>query len=238
MNWLFWKECRQNRVIIIALLAVLVVPQLFGLYGMWNDWRWMSKRAYPWHLIHEGWLRILFGASYVSLIISQIALALIGGNVIAGERADRSAEFQVYLPLTRKKIFAAKLLLALAIAIVIWTINPLILWSTFASASPGSERPDLPKFILLIATTGLVFFCVAWFFSSSSATPRSRSPAGLVSPLIIWLLIMYGAYLAQGEHWKAGTEETLKTCYLGISLPLPCPASLLAPGFTCGAFEA
>ncbi len=34
MNWLFWKEYRQNRVIVIALLVMLVVPHLFGLYAM------------------------------------------------------------------------------------------------------------------------------------------------------------------------------------------------------------
>jgi len=157
MRWLFWKEYRQNRVVVIALLLMLVVPHLFGLFGMWYEWR-----ENPRQLLLVDWRQILVFASLYSLGISQVALALIGGNAIAGERADRSAEFQVYLPLTRKKILAAKLLLVLAIAAVIWLINPLIVWSLASSGNNLPIQTDLPSFMIYAAITGLVFFCVAW----------------------------------------------------------------------------
>ena len=47
-------------------------------------------------------------------MISQLSIALIGGNAISGERVDRSAEFLYSLPIARRKLLASKLLFALA----------------------------------------------------------------------------------------------------------------------------
>ena len=150
---------------------------------------------------------------------------MIGGNAIAGERADRSAEFQVYLPLTRKKILAGKLLLVLAIAAAISLINPLIVWSALASADPRMPDPSEVQLIMIhIAITGLVFFCVAWFFSTILHSPTFSVAAGLATPLIIFSLILYGNYLIQGDPLKPGTESILRICYVGISLALALPS--------------
>ena len=143
MNWLFWKEYRQNRVIVVALIVMLVVPYLFGLYFMGDRWYWGRFQGLSWRQIVDDWRVGLAVASLYSFAISQVALALIGGNAIAGERADRSAEFQVYLPLTRQKILAGKLLLALAIVAVIWLTNPLIIvWSNLESSGNHLIRQD------------------------------------------------------------------------------------------------
>jgi ABC-type transport system involved in multi-copper enzyme maturation permease subunit len=218
MNWLFWKEYRQNRVIVIALLVMLVVPHLFGLYAMWYEWRYC-----PWQKFLQEWRQILVVASLYSLGISQAAIALIGGNAIAGERADRSAEFQAYLPLTRKKILAGKLLLVLAIAAAIWLTNPLIIvWTTLPSAN--REIGDVDALMMNVAITGLVFFCMAWFFSAILRSPTFSVAAGLVAPVIVWSLIMYGNYLVQGDHWKPETELVLQTCYVCISLAVALPS--------------
>lgn len=212
MRWLFWKEYRQNRVVIIALLAMLIVPHLFGLYAMGYEWHESS-----WQQVLQDWRQVLAGAGLYSLGLSQAALALIGGNAIAGERADRSAEFQAYLPLTRQKILAAKLLLALAIAAAIWLINPLIVWSNLTSANRLID--DAPSFMINAATTGLAFFCVAWFFSTILRSPTFSVAAGLAAPIIILSLIAFGIYLIRGDHPKPGEVEwMLKTGYVCISL--------------------
>jgi ABC-type transport system involved in multi-copper enzyme maturation permease subunit len=219
MNWLFWKEYRQNRAIVIALLVMLAVPHLFGLYAMWYQWHEWRLTGFSWQTLLEAWESILIVASLCSLGISQVALAFIGGNAIAGERADRSAEFQAYLPLTRKKILVGKLLLALLIAAAIWLINPVIVWGALASSNQGMPSPPVvPLFMIHIAITGLVFFCVAWFFSTILRSPTFSVVAGLVTPLIIWSLVLYGNYLIQGDdHWKPGTESVLQICEVCIS---------------------
>ena len=217
MNWLFWKEYRQNRGVLIFLLVMLVVPHLFGIFAMWCDWHEHPRASRQ--AILEDWRQDLVFASLYSLAISQVALAKIGGQAIAGERADRSAEFQVYLPLTRQKILAAKLLLVLAIAAVIWLINPLIVWRTLPSAKLSMPVASLVPFIITnTAITGLVFFCVAWFFSAILRGPTFPVVAGLVTPLIIISLMLFGAYLVPGEHGHPRAEWIFQICYLCISL--------------------
>ncbi len=220
MNWLFWKEYRQNRVVVIALLVMLVVPHLFGLYAM--EWEW---REHSWQTLLHDWREILLYASLYSLVISQVALALIGGNAIAGERADRSAEFQVYLPLPREKILTAKLLLVLAIAATIWLINPLIVCSTLASSDSHLQMfGDASTFMLNTAITGLVFFCAAWFFSTILRSPTFSVIAGLVTPLIIISLILFGMYLIYGDREIPGAESIIQICYLCLSLAVALPS--------------
>jgi ABC-type transport system involved in multi-copper enzyme maturation permease subunit len=214
MNWLFWKEYRQNRVIVIALFVMLVVPHLFGIFLMWVE----THGEHP-KLFEFVWQSILCGASLYSLAISQVALALIGGNAIAGERSDRSAEFQVYLPITRKKILAAKLLLAMAIAAVVWLTNPLLAW---CSLEYWIQRAEMNSVFMLqimsnIAVTGLVFFCVAWFFSSFLRSPTFSIVGGLITPAIIISLIAYIVHFIQ-EFSIPSTETVVQISYWSVCL--------------------
>ncbi len=213
MKWLFWKEYRQNRPIVIALMVMLILPHFFGLFASWEETRAPRHAA-------DAWLRNLVGASLYSLAISQLALALIGGNAIAGERADRSAEFQAYLPISRKKILVGKMLLALAIAAAIWLTNPPIVWSILASLDRGVLRDAsfAPILMINLAIIGFVFFCVAWFFSSFLTSPTFSTIAGLAAPLIVWSLILYVNYLIQGDQWRPATGFILQMCFGIISL--------------------
>jgi ABC-type transport system involved in multi-copper enzyme maturation permease subunit len=213
MNWLFWKEYRQNRVVVITLLLTLIVPHAFGLYAIIYDWHRNSWQSLP------RWQETLCGASIYSLGLSQLALALIGGNAIAGERADRSAEFQAYLPLSREKILAGKLLLVLAIVAVIWSINPLIVWSTMSSWGGRPPIPSMSTFMINTAITGLVFFCAAWFFSQFLRSPTFSFAAGLATPAVIISLMAYGAYLILDKHESDKVVESmLQTGYVCVSL--------------------
>ena len=117
MNWLFWKDYRENRLVVFTALFLLLTPHLFALYAGCE----VSVRGGA--DLRRLWVEVFSASSMFSLVISQLAVALIGGNAIAGERADRSAEFLASLPITRKKILGSKLLLSLAIVGVIWTIE-------------------------------------------------------------------------------------------------------------------
>ncbi len=219
MNWLFWKEYRQNRVVVFALVVMMIVPHLFGLYAMGYQW---AHRG--WETLLQDWRGILAMTSVYSFVISQVALAVIGGNVIAGERADRSAEFQIYLPLTRKRILAGKLLLVSAIAAAIWLINPLIILGVWASANFEQFPKEISESLTNPAITGLVFFCMAWFFSTFLRSPTFSVISGLATPVIIWSLISFGWYLVHGETWYGGKESILQTWYVCLSLAVVFPS--------------
>jgi ABC-type transport system involved in multi-copper enzyme maturation permease subunit len=183
MKWLLWKEYRQNRLIVYVMLFLLVIPYVIGLSILWK-WGIRSRFEGP------QWKVCLAVTAFYSLGISQLAMALIGGNAIAGERVDRSAEFQAYLPIPRNKIFASKMLLALLMAGVIWLPNAVILWGTSDVLMP--ERSDyqvIREILGSIAIVGLMLFCVAWFFSATIHSPTFAVCAGLISPLPVYCAI-------------------------------------------------
>ena len=119
MKWLFWKDYRHNRPIVIFGLILLLVPHLFALGGTY----WWATHGYK-----GVWSHNFAGSSLWSLIMSQLTIAVAAGNAIAGERADRSAEFLASLPIPRRKILVSKLLLVLAITAVIWVTDGLMVW--------------------------------------------------------------------------------------------------------------
>ena len=194
MQWLVWKEYRQNRLVVFVMLFLLAVPYLIGLFVLWK-WGIAVQR---WDI--PQWKACLALASAYSIGISQLAVALIGGNAIAGERLDRSAEFQAYMPLPRRKILSAKLLLVMAMVAVIWLPNAAILWGT-SDALMSKHRPEDYTFASEafgnIAIVGLTFFCVGWLFSSMIRSPSIAVCAGLIAPLMVYLGIAYIAYLRE-----------------------------------------
>ena len=90
MNWLLWREYRRNRWILAAGAAGVVLPYIIAVMFDVNR--------------SSGFI----GAFFLSCVFSQMTVALLGGNAVAGERADRSAEFIAYLPLRRSSTFASK----------------------------------------------------------------------------------------------------------------------------------
>jgi len=145
VRWLLWKEYRQHRTILFITLLLATAPYVLA-------------------ALSAGWSHVWDMGSLSSLMLSQLAFALIGGTLIAGERADRSAEFQTYLPIPRRRLWGVKLCLPLAIAAAIWFLNaPPILWS--GTFRPLFTREGLTIFAM-IATAGLNLFCCAWLLSS------------------------------------------------------------------------
>jgi len=178
MKWLLWKDYRQNRLVVFAGLFFLLAPYAIGL---WDGRAMIYERARA----PEGRLIEIFAiASVWSLAISQVTFALIGGNAIAGERVDRSAEFLYAMPITRRKLLASKIVVALAIAAVPWLIDAPVFWYLANVGALARGRLEVGEIFAVIATTGLIFFSVAWVFSSFIASPTLAVCGGLVTPLI------------------------------------------------------
>jgi ABC-type transport system involved in multi-copper enzyme maturation permease subunit len=161
MKWLLWKEYRQNRVVVVATLLFLIVPHLIAIYPTWKgESDYGSRGVRPWQSNFAA-------SSFFGLMLAQLTIGVIGGNVIAGERADRSAEFQACLPIPRSKLLAAKILLSLAIVALAWLPNGCLLcFLTGARALGNGSVSEMLDMMGGMAATALTFFCVAWFFSS------------------------------------------------------------------------
>ena len=155
MNWLVWKEYRQNRLTVWAMLFFLALPYLLCLILACVAWArgWEKDQGSPY------WLTGLHAASYLSIYIPQFALALIGGNLIAGERVDRSAEFQACLPVSRRRILLGKILLALLMFAIIWVPNIAVFFGTWYRPWWRWQDPYDLEIMLRVAIAGLTFFC-------------------------------------------------------------------------------
>jgi ABC-type transport system involved in multi-copper enzyme maturation permease subunit len=215
MNWLIWKEYRLNRLILIVGAVLLILPHAIALV---LTWRGVGPG------IVDRTLRMsnnFLVAGIYSLVISQLTLALLGGHAIAGERVDRSAEFLGYLPLSRAKNLAGKIILALVAFVVIWVPNLLI----FGLATSGSpeilrSREFSQGWIKLgvIAVTGLVFFGVGWLLSSVLESPTISICGGLITPLLVITGIMTAAWLFMIPSATLGSLVT--PLYAGICFVL------------------
>jgi ABC-type transport system involved in multi-copper enzyme maturation permease subunit len=223
MTWLVWKEYRQNRLIVLFLCILMLAPAAIVAvihFAEANDRPWTSPQ--------EAIAMAVFNA----LAITQVILALIGGLAFAGERADRSAEFQAYLPVPRWKTFVAKLLLALCLAAVIWLPTGILLgvnhWNPqFALDGPCQSLRGISAAVPFIAITGLTFFCIGWFFSSFTSSPTLAVFAGLLTPFILAVGIGIGSEI----FGLARLEDSLiKFCFVVI-----CPL-LSAIGFLIGSW--
>jgi ABC-type transport system involved in multi-copper enzyme maturation permease subunit len=227
MRWLLWKDYRVNRAIAILALALFVVPHLFALYSALNP----SGPYGPFGDRGQGVLinRLLEAFSISELFgltASQVLLAVLGGNMIAGERTDRSAEFLAYLPVTRGKIITSKILVAGWMIALIWLPNLLLLLGNL-SLGPGLSTSEVRPFLVGVGytlLTGLVFFCVAWCFSSMLSSPTYSAGAGLIAPILV-----AGALLWIGRSLCNDTEMLafMKVSYLYACLPLA-PLSFVA----------
>jgi len=210
MTWLLWKEYRQNRLIVLFLALLMVVPSVaIAVIHVTEDAKdrlWTSPEE------------AVAMAVFYALAFSQVVLALIGGLAIAGERADRSAEFQAYLPIPRWKIFTAKLFLALYLAAIIWlptgVLFCILRWEPrFALSNPCESLRSMFAGLPYIAITGLTFFCVGWLFSSLTSSPTLAVFAGLLTPLVLSIGIGVGSEVVGLARMS---DELIKFSFLAI----------------------
>ncbi len=119
MSWLLWREYRTNCLIVYVGLGLFFVPYLFLavvlLYRLLRDMGQMDMSD------------AITVAAMASIALSQLTLVLLGGNAIAGERADRSAEFVAHLPISRRQRVVSKIILSVLAAVLVWGGNLLIL---------------------------------------------------------------------------------------------------------------
>lgn len=195
MKWLLWREYRLNRLILVSGAVILLLPYLAVL----GIWLWMlayihitAGRSLPFPEPHGIMPRLLFGAAAYSLALSQLTLALLGGNAMAGERADRSAEFMAYLPVSRSKRVAAKLILAGCAAVAIWGFSfamaSLILGASSDLRTRAFDRHAIEAavvFATYAAITGATFFGVGWLISSFQSSPTFAACGGLITPFLV-----------------------------------------------------
>ena len=179
MSWLLWREIRLNRLILIVGSIMVIMPYFVALAVV------LWPKTTP--MRFDDFLEIFGVASIYSLVVAQLIVALMGGNAMAGERADRSAEFMAYLPVRRIDRLTCKLIVAGLMAALIWGFNLLMLYVVVrlgAGQNWGPGTSEMSMALRLIAVTGLTFYCVGWLISSFQSSTTFAVGGALVTPLL------------------------------------------------------
>jgi ABC-type transport system involved in multi-copper enzyme maturation permease subunit len=166
MKMLLWKDLRLSELCLLAGVMFIIDPYMF----MFNPY------AY-WYDFNHAWV--------ISTVISQLTMALVAGNIIACERADRSAAFLAFQGITRKKIITSKLIICFITFISIYVISFIsIFW---LDKLKFGER-DVIVIIQLHASifaTGFCFIGCCWLLSDLITNSVAAIVFGLLPPGII-----------------------------------------------------
>lgn len=204
MKWLVWKELGQNRPIMIAAGILLIMPHLVVLlHGLLFEDPSTARMSEA----------IVLSVVY-SIVLSQLTLALLGGNAIASERADRSAEFLFYLPLSRTRTLAGKMMLAIIVALLIWGVNLLILHLAF----PNIWRSDAGGSVMIRRTllgallTGAVMYSSGWLLSARWETPTFPICGALAAPYLVLLGVLAATWAWEYPFHEVAWPWYLRAC--------------------------
>ena len=218
MNWLLWKEFRQNQVVVYATLLFLLTPHLLAIYAA-------CEQTYFWHASSREVMGYFSLSSIYSLLLSllYIVMAVVEADARKlRERADRSAEFLGSLPISRKKVLVSKVLFSLAIVFVVWSIDAsALMWLEGRSQIIAAD--DVAKTLGYTAITSLTFFCVAWGLSAFLSSPTVAVLGGLLTPLFLWTGIFFVGYmLGYGSRPDAVELAVYLYCTMCLALSPIC----------------
>jgi ABC-type transport system involved in multi-copper enzyme maturation permease subunit len=163
MRMLLWKDFRLNIYCFVAGVAFIAIPYLLLFFhdiqftGMWM----------------------------FSTCLSQLTLAILGGNIIASEREDRSATFLDYQGASRKMVVCSKLICCIVTLVVI-NATAFIMSIWVPSNGFYHEHHARPWQIMGAAcVTGIYFLGCCWLISLFSQ-PMIAKIGGVLSPYVFF----------------------------------------------------
>jgi ABC-type transport system involved in multi-copper enzyme maturation permease subunit len=198
MKALLRKDWHVNRAVLLATAGGFVLPYLVGTFlNLMSLWR--NGDCMPWP-------SLLAFSGLWSLGISFGTITFLAGNAIAGERADRSAEFFAYLPVPRRDALLSRIVVALTPALLVWLINLAIVFSV-----PWFGEQHLPRdvrqlaqlrdrAVAIIALITVLAFGVAWLCTSLLRSPAIAASLGLLAPGILFVVLETMKEIAYARH--------------------------------------
>lgn len=183
MKALLWKDYRVNRLVLIVGLALLVAPFIVG--ATWNlcdHWRYDAVHPWPDFIANLGLL---------TLVLSLLTIALLGGNAIAGERMDRSAEFLAYLPASRRAVLTSKAVLAVGASLLLWLAIFAVIYGVAPLAGSLAEDVirDVRELPWALTCIAVFVFGTAWLFSSFLNSPAIAAALGIAAPIMLFIIM-------------------------------------------------
>jgi ABC-type transport system involved in multi-copper enzyme maturation permease subunit len=221
---LLWKDYRQNRMLFVAGLIMLMItpPTVWMLAYLVTGTERLSNFNY-----------MLTIAVNSDIPISAVIVAMLGGTIIAADRADRSAAFLAFLPPSRGMVVLSKALCAFSAAFLLFFIIVVTGICSFLLDVRAINVTSIPqevwKGLLLgisyLGSIGLLMFGTAWLAGSLSGSPAIASGVGIGCPVVLGVVILN---LSLNVINKAGSHTDMEIhmrdlyCVIAIVVGLAC----------------
>jgi ABC-type transport system involved in multi-copper enzyme maturation permease subunit len=164
MRILLWKDWRLSELCVLAGIMFIISPYMPLIYPYIHSYDF-----------DHAWM--------ISTAISQLTIALVTGNIIACERADRSAAFLAYQGITRKKILTSKLIICFITFMSIYVISSILSYGL--DMSRFKDMDEFRMMQALIFSIGFCFFGCCWLLSDVLTNSVAAIVFGLFSPIFI-----------------------------------------------------
>lgn len=183
---LVWREWRRSRTILFVALGIIVALLLL----VFSQPQTPPETAGGKISVVDGMAVVGYFATWIAVHVSVFLLPLIAANSLAGERADRSAEFIAPLPVSRSVRLMAKVVLLAAVAIALWA--PVLLVAPLLGNSQLVKADDYRSglgLLGMVATFTLLATALAWLLAGWVESPVIAAVGAIAIPVAVpWVM--------------------------------------------------
>ena len=193
MNGAMWmlmrKDWRLSRAPLVGAAVFFVIPYIIGAYAYFREREWERPS--------ELWVTV----GYFAWTLMAMCAGAVAGNIFAGERSIRSAEFLHMLPVSRRRILASKLIVGGVCAVGLWVVGAAAVLIPAFVLEPTDFVPAVgamamvEKWIFtapgILLAGAIACFGVAWCCSAVLSKPSLCTVIGIAASVAVgvWLAI-------------------------------------------------
>ena len=195
---LVWREWRRSRTILFVTLGIIVALLIL----VFSQPQTLPEAA-------GGEIRVVRSmavvgdfASWIAAHASVFLLPMIAANSLAGERADRSAEFIAPLPVMRSARLAAKVALLAAVAIAFFGPILAVLSLVETDGRIDADFGHALGLLGMVATFTLLATALAWLLAAWVESPVIAAVGAIAIPIAIPMFLFYVPTIANRPPFR------------------------------------
>lgn len=182
---LVWREWRRSRTILFVALGIIVALLLL-VFSLPQPPETAGGKI----SVVDRMAVVGYFATWIAVHVSVFLLPMIAANSLAGERADRSAEFIAPLPVSRSVRLVAKVVLLAAVAIALWA--PVLLVAPLLGNSQLVKADDYRSglgLLGMVAAFTLLATALAWLLAAWVESPVIAAVGAIAIPVAVpWVM--------------------------------------------------
>ena len=195
---LVWREWRRSRTILFVALGIIVALLLL----VFSQPQTPPEAAGGEIRVVRSMAVVGYFASWIAAHASVFLLPMIAANSLAGERADRSAEFIAPLPVMRSARLAAKVALLAAVAIAFFGPILAVLSLVETDGRIDADFGHALGLLGMVATFTLLSTALAWLLAAWVESPVIAAVGAIAIPIAIPMFLFYVPTIANRPPFR------------------------------------